>query len=239
MKTLLKELDLPQHVTLESISWGRDSQVYKVKDGRNQFALRVLPSNRHDQFVKEEKTILYAKQHGIPVSNVHKVVKAEDYSAMLMEWADGKTLLHQLQETPEHAKLLGEEFGHMQAKINRVNYNQPSNLLLSNQKEKRMLDSIKLNNHFLIHLDFHPLNVLTDGLNITAVLDLVNAGAGDPRLDYARTQYLLKMVGDQYLEEQSLKQFLDGWRKGIGGQKINQALEEWAEIRTKRDLGLG
>ena len=34
--------------------------------------------------------------------------------------------------------------------------------------------------HSLVHLDYHPLNVMTDGERITGVLDWTNARAGDP-----------------------------------------------------------
>lgn len=45
----------------------------------------------------------------------------------------------------------------------------------------------------LLHLDYHPMNVLTDGTHITAVLDWVNTMAGDPRIDYARTVTILRV----------------------------------------------
>ena len=45
----------------------------------------------------------------------------------------------------------------------------------------------------LLHLDYHPLNVLTYGRHITAVLDWANTRAGDPRADVART-YTILMV---------------------------------------------
>jgi aminoglycoside phosphotransferase (APT) family kinase protein len=46
----------------------------------------------------------------------------------------------------------------------------------------------------LLHLDYHPLNVLADGRRITAVLDWVNARAGDPRADAARTATILRLA---------------------------------------------
>src|SRR6185503_6141739 len=45
----------------------------------------------------------------------------------------------------------------------------------------------------LLHLDFHPLNVLGDGRRLTAVLDWTNAHAGDPRADFARTVTILRL----------------------------------------------
>ena len=45
----------------------------------------------------------------------------------------------------------------------------------------------------LVHLDYHPLNVMTDGERVTGVLDWTNARAGDPRADYARTLTILRL----------------------------------------------
>ncbi len=44
-----------------------------------------------------------------------------------------------------------------------------------------------------MHLDFHPLNVMTDGERITAVLDWANARAGDPRADLARAISIIRL----------------------------------------------
>ena len=43
----------------------------------------------------------------------------------------------------------------------------------------------------LLHLDYHPRNVLANLHSITAVIDWANVGVGDPRADLARTYTLL------------------------------------------------
>src|SRR5215212_7115084 len=43
----------------------------------------------------------------------------------------------------------------------------------------------------LLHLDYHPLNVMTDGHRMTTVLDWANAQVGDPRADVARSFSIL------------------------------------------------
>src|SRR4030042_1376357 len=50
-----------------------------------------------------------------------------------------------------------------------------------------------LNCGTFVHMDFHPLNVLSDGRNITGVVDWTNAAAGDARADLAWTVTLLRM----------------------------------------------
>ena len=45
-----------------------------------------------------------------------------------------------------------------------------------------------------VHMDFHPLNVLSDGRAITGIVDWTNAAAGDRRADLAWTITLLRMA---------------------------------------------
>ena len=39
----------------------------------------------------------------------------------------------------------------------------------------------------LIHMDYHPLNVISDGQSVTGIVDWAGAAAGDRRADLART----------------------------------------------------
>jgi aminoglycoside phosphotransferase (APT) family kinase protein len=71
----------------------------------------------------------------------------------------------------------------------------------------------------LLHLDYHPLNVLVSGRQVTGVLDWANAAAGDPRLDVARTATILRLTPTPPGESLGLtkpirRTFARGWRHG-------------------------
>jgi aminoglycoside phosphotransferase (APT) family kinase protein len=97
----------------------------------------------------------------------------------------------------------------------------------------------------LLHLDYHPLNVLTDGTRITAVLDWANARAGDTRADVART-YTILMVepytpGRQPHAVTLVRRLLTwSWRRGYeqaGGVVTEMAwFYAWAGAVMVRDL---
>jgi aminoglycoside phosphotransferase (APT) family kinase protein len=97
----------------------------------------------------------------------------------------------------------------------------------------------------LLHLDYHPLNVLTDGRRITAVLDWANARAGDPRADVART-YTILMVEPYGPGRQSLllsvarRLLARSWRRGyerVAGPLPDLApFYAWAGAVMARDL---
>ncbi len=74
----------------------------------------------------------------------------------------------------------------------------------------------------LLHLDYHLLNVLTDGRQITAVLDWANAAAGDPRADLARMITILRLDSadlalPRWMLGGVLRSFEAGLRHGYAG----------------------
>jgi aminoglycoside phosphotransferase (APT) family kinase protein len=97
----------------------------------------------------------------------------------------------------------------------------------------------------LLHLDYHPLNVLTDGTRITAILDWANARAGDPRADVARTYSILMVApngpGRQPLALAIGRRLLAwSWRHGyeqVAGRLSSMApFYAWAGSVMIRDL---
>jgi aminoglycoside phosphotransferase (APT) family kinase protein len=95
----------------------------------------------------------------------------------------------------------------------------------------------------LLHLDYHPRNVLTDGKQITGIVDWTNAHAGDPRADAARTVSILRVdpvARKPLLQRLGLRIFELAWR--IGYQRAGAHLKEmplfyvWAGIVIQRDL---
>jgi len=93
----------------------------------------------------------------------------------------------------------------------------------------------------LVHLDYHLLNVMTDGERITGVLDWTNARAGDPRADYARTLTILRLDSGTASSTglAVLRVFEAGWRRGyrrIAGRPADMApYYAWAGAVMLRD----
>jgi aminoglycoside phosphotransferase (APT) family kinase protein len=107
---------------------------------------------------------------------------------------------------PELAEPLGTASGRMLAAIHAIepprSYRGPDWLdwaRLGDTPLRARLRAVARHDR-LLHLDFHPLNLLTDGADgerITAVLDWANAGAGDPRADLARTLSIARLDTDE------------------------------------------
>ncbi|MBM7585471.1 aminoglycoside phosphotransferase (APT) family kinase protein [Bacillus pakistanensis] len=249
---ILSKMGVHSYNSYERVYGGKDSEVYKVEVGQGiTYALRLLPSQRHDQFIHEKNMIDRAIAHNIPVPQIHKVIVFEKYSGMLMDWGSGQTIFQELQAHPENARKLGYEFGKVQVSINSISipafYKNSNSWLSPNFEEQEIVNKIpqdRLKSN-LIHLDYHPLNVLTDGEKITAVIDWANATIGDYRFDIARTLSIFQLAGYKHFEK-NLDVILDfekGWKQGygqvVGSLDLLESIElfnAWAGVRMKRDL---
>ncbi len=104
------------------------------------------------------------------------------------------------QESPLRVLRLGRAFGRTQAQIHKV---QASALAAApatdwigwhNAADADLQAKLRAragHRQQLLHLDYHPLNVLIGANEVTAVLDWANASVGDPRADLARTYTIL------------------------------------------------
>jgi len=65
----------------------------------------------------------------------------------------------------------------------------------------------------IVHMDYHPLNVLVEGMRVTGVIDWVNADVGDRHLDAAMTAAILSssaMERPRWMRDNLIGNFLRG-----------------------------
>jgi hypothetical protein len=120
-----------------------------------------------------------------------------------MSWCAGQPLLDAVRARPWTAIPLGIAFGRVQAAIHTVSvpaHLRPADdawIALAGPEEECLqahLRSLALRSDALLHLDYHPLNVMVAGGRVSGVLDWANAKAGDPRADLARTVTILRLA---------------------------------------------
>jgi streptomycin 6-kinase len=120
---------------------------------------------------READIMEHARAHGFPVPGVLEVLD----DALVLERVDGETMLAELCRRPwrtrGHARLLAE---------------------LHHQ-----LHAIPFEGQRLLHLDFHPDNILLSGRG-PVVIDWTNARAGDPALDVAMTWVICATSGGAF-----------------------------------------
>jgi len=250
---LLSEMGLDP-ISYTEVIGGADSRVWKVEcEGENIYALRVLPRHRQEQFDGEKRMIDLAFASGVPVPKVLSVHSYGEWSTMLMQWAKGQTVLEELVDHPENAYLLGMEFGKVQAIIHSGRTSISAVTLKgwiepATDEERELLKRLQqttVQKDRLLHLDYHPLNVLTDGCTVTAVIDWANASIGDPRFDLARTMSILRLekLNPVLVSiREAIAEFELGWKEGYEQAMGRSAFESmplyyaWAGLRMIRDL---
>lgn len=86
----------------------------------------------------------------------------------------------------------------------------------------------------VLHLDFHPYNVLVDDDGISGIVDWVNARAGHPLLDLARTHALLTIEPElrklPLAARRIVATLAEGWADGYGdaAREIPPICHAWA-----------
>lgn len=209
---------------------GADTAIWRVERGGEVWALRLFrPEQR--EVAAREVMVMTAAEATLPVPRVIVAGSWQERPALLLSWMPGQPLAEALAERPWRAWPLGVAFGRTQAAIHRlpapeslgaqtrswIEWADPDDAL-----RDRLLAEASLSD-VLLHLDYHPANVLTEKGRISAVLDWANALPGDPRADLARTAAILRFAPlpgrfPATLERAACRLFIAGWRHGYRGE---------------------
>ncbi len=206
-------------------SGGFATSVWRIETDRRDYALRVFRVHELEVLQRELAVLRQAVEAGLPVPRVHAVGSHEARPAMLMEWCAGRPLLDALQKEPWRVLQLGRAFGRLQVQMHSVRA--PGGLRTTWIDWPRAcepglaerLRALSLRTDRLLHLDYHPLNVLASRGRMTAIIDWTNAHAGDPRADVARTLSILRLPPPgttNAAQRIGLRLFEVGWRAGYG-----------------------
>jgi len=249
---ILQTLGLTDVIAITPVSGGSDTAIWQVKRAAEIYALRVFRDGEHDVCEREQMVMQATMLAGLPVPQVHAAGTWRNHPALLLSWLPGWPVTDELRMRPWRAWQLGALFGRMHAAIHTLQapgilQNHPDAWIdwlgPDEQSLQECLRSIDHRVDVLLHLDYHPLNVLTDGKSITGILDWRNARAGDPRADAARTISILRVdrVGRSPVLESAVRRvFEQGWRNGyerkgtpLGDLSLFYA---WAGAVMERDL---
>jgi aminoglycoside phosphotransferase (APT) family kinase protein len=187
---------------LGPLSGGADTALWRIERQGVPSALRVFRPGQAGTWPREVAAMRAADGRGIPVPRVMAHGVWQDRPALLLSWCAGRPLWEVLRDQPWRLWQLGQAFGRMQARIHSVR--PPEDLDTDarawiawagpqHERLQARLWELSQDAPVLLHLDYHPLNVLAQGAQITAVLDWANARPGDRRADVARTLTILRL----------------------------------------------
>lgn len=202
-RSVLIALGYPEGRALQPVLGGWETSLWRFEtpDGRRH-ALRVYPGPEHAGSARREEAALHAcMDAGVPAPAVEATGQWEGRPLLVIGWCRGATLLDTMLRRPWSVWRQGFAFGRLQAQIHRVPSpaalleGAPHNWMLRGALQRPevfvRVQGMAVSTDSLIHLDYHPLNVLTDGRHFTGIIDWSNAAAGDRRADFARTATLL------------------------------------------------
>lgn len=153
---------------------GRDSDIFEYGDGL------VLRRSRAGRSLSVEARVMqYVRDHGFPAPKVHEL--SDDETQLVMERVEGPTMLEVLGARPWSTRRMGFVLGTLHNSLHDIPgpaWVRPSPLGEGTQ---------------LIHLDFHPGNVLISPVG-PVVIDWANVACGDGNAD-AALSWLLMSAG--------------------------------------------
>jgi aminoglycoside phosphotransferase (APT) family kinase protein len=186
---MLSALGVHAPSAVAPVAGGWDTQIWRVSAADSTYALRVFRAEQLNTWHREAAVMRTLSEAGLPVPRVHAEGVNDGRPALLMSWCSGRTLLAEVQARPWRLWSLGVAFGRMHARIHALSV--PAALAevvpaLDAPAEDKAAPA-------LLHMDYHPLNVMVDGGRVTGVLDWANVRVGDRRADLARTVTLLRL----------------------------------------------
>lgn len=181
----------------QPVAGGLDTVVWRfvTADGRAH-ALRLFRLGEERTAAREQLAMQVARAARLPVPAIEAAGAWQDRPALVMVWAAGTPLANAVARRPPALWRLGLRFGRLQARLHQV----PAPPALVADPHTFLHGVLERGNQpsrsggppALLHMDYHPLNVLSDGRRLTAIIDWANVSAGDPRPDIARTFAILR-----------------------------------------------
>jgi aminoglycoside phosphotransferase (APT) family kinase protein len=250
---ILGALGLSTVTRATPVRGGADATLWRIDAQDKSYALRVLRPEQASQSHRELVAMTAAREGGVPVPAIHAAGTWHGHHAMVLAWCAGQTMFEEVARNPAQAHALGVDFGRTLAAIHAlpapeafagpaagwIDWANPDDALRS-----RLLATAR-KHEVLLHLDYHPLNVLVDAGQVSAVLDWANARPGDPRADLARTASILHFAPVEGALPAATwaaarRALNTGWRSGyraVAGQMRQMApFYAWAGAVMTRDL---
>jgi aminoglycoside phosphotransferase (APT) family kinase protein len=239
----IEALGLPADAMVEPAPGGASGAAWRVRAGRETFALRLDRSGRHTD--GRLAAMAAARDVGIPAPRLLRRAATPAGEAVLLSWLPGVTMLEALDADPAGARSWGQLAGALQRRLHAIAA--PGSVLSVRDDADHPFHAGRTvaelpDGGALLHLDWHPLNLLVDpaARAITGVVDWDNARRGHPSLDVARTRAMLTMDPTLASLPEAVRKrvhaFVAGWADGYGAIDMPAASHLWAARVMLADL---
>ncbi|HET9477351.1 MAG TPA: phosphotransferase [Dehalococcoidia bacterium] len=174
---------------------------FQTADGGDHSLRVYFVPGSHAMARREMIALRTCEEAGQPAPRIEKFGEHEGMPAAVLTWCPGLPILTAVEQKPWQILKLSRMFGRAHAHLHTVAA--PAELQTEAPDEwlgrvpeyhkhlARGMKTVDLATDILIHMDFHPLNVVGVGNEVTGILDWAGAAAGDRRADLARTHFTL------------------------------------------------
>lgn len=201
--TILSALEVETTTVPVRVTGGQDAAIWRFEDGDgSSYALRVISAFREVGFRRELEAIRVAREGGAPVPEVKASGQVDSHLAMVTEWCAGKPMLVALSGQPwrlwRFARLMGREQARLQQMKPSAGMKEgaPDYWLRRSGTGDPIAGALLdrgVRTDALVHMDFHPLNILVNEGVVSGIIDWTGAAAGDWRADFAMTASILSV----------------------------------------------
>ena len=222
------------------LSGGSSLPSWQVTTAVNTYAARLY-ADEHPAY-GQARLLNYLSQQGFPVPEVAFVGTYQAQHLLALSWVEGLTVAEALRAQPDRAEQLGQTFGEVHARLHAVSVTPEIHALL-----RVVTPEQSTGTPVLVHLDYHLLNVMTDGNVVTGVIDWENVRLGDARYDVARSLSILCADPSIRALPRALRQvvrtfrqgYLEGYQHTAGSESLTTSAPflVWAGQFMVRDLG--
>lgn len=248
---VLQALGLSTVARVQPVQGGADTLIWRVDTPAGPRALRVFRPEQAPVAKREAWLMNLLVAAGQPVPRVRGHTVCAGRPALLLDWVNGETVASALQARPSDAAHLGRAFGQAQAALHAlpVPTEAPEvppdwTAWAGHAEVSRRLRDLP-GRAAVVHLDYHPLNVLVAGGEVSGIIDWANATVADPRADVARTLSILSVDPFVWTAPSGLRATLRSFRRAYlagyaarGGDVTGLPLFlAWAGGLMRTDLG--
>lgn len=234
---LTGNLGLPSLAKWTRIVGRRGKAVWRIDCPDGSYAARIFRRGESASARHEQTMMVIAREAGLPVAAVRGTSMSAERAVLLLDWSPGRSFQDELYARPWAATRLGEIFGQQQAELHSVSASAveatPDWIDFFGRMEPAMRQRLEQAQRgcSLIHLDYHPANVLVHRGAVSGVVDWTNSRFGDPRADLAWTTVILTRVfrtgWSRPIRHLAAGAFFRGWWRGyvrIAGRPVEMPI---------------
>ena len=209
--------------------------------------LRVFPQGAVALAEREAIAHRAAIAAGVPAPAVIAYGAVDAHAALLMTWCSGESVAARILRAPGDAYDIGVTCGTTLARLHAIEAPAADSpfqrdwIVWGGPQTERLRPVLEaatrgMPDHRLLHMDYHPENILIEGDRITAVIDWANVHSGPPLADLARMRSIMRIVEYHPAVPANarplLKQFeqgvLDGHAREYGPHPDLTPFDAWA-----------